>query len=103
MLNRVVNKVRDINTYVTLLLASQLRGKKDLQNGVIWNLFSSIANQNIPGQTPSSLCLKPSLVDAFDQPKLWVLEELQIGSFVKMENCDLVSLDLARLANENAF
>lgn len=84
------------------LLASPLRGQKDLQNWAIQNIFNSITHENItPGQI--SLCLEPSLEEAFHQPNRWVLEYLQIGSFVKMANCDLVSLELARLANENAF
>lgn len=44
------------------------------------------------GKLPS-WCLEPSHVDSFQLPNLCVLEDLQIGSFVRMENCDLVSLD----------
>ena len=49
-------KVRDINSYVTPSLASQLKRIKDLQNGIIRNLFNNITNSDlIPGQIPSSL------------------------------------------------
>lgn len=56
----------------------------------------------LPGAVRSSWFSEPSLLGVLDQPDLCVLEALQIGSFVKMEKCDLGSVELVRLASENA-
>lgn len=103
MLSDGCRKVRPVNTYVTPGLARQFSGTKDLQKGVMQSPFSNTTHQNATEAVRSSPFSEPSVLGVLDQPYTCVLEGLQIGSFVNMEKCDLVSLELVRLARENAF